>query len=416
MQLDYIYTDVSLHLNKQKQMIKFFRRIRQKLLSENRVSKYLLYALGEIALVMIGILLALQVNEWNNERNRIKEEQVIIEQLIADLSKSQYELEDIERYNLRRAREYSRVLRMFWKYELPEDAADSLAGYGSSVYSPVQGTAISLINSGRLDILSSKELKNDIVTYVETIGYTLKDINRYEEAYLRNGIDLYYKVMPNTFESKQEINKRGEQGRKPFGYSQNLNRHPLFVDKVPFKTDIKQLFEDERFYRANRRLRLYHRNISRKYNQLLNITNELLANLYKASNKHQELGKQLSNSQHYLVFEPADLEILQLTDDLLSDSAKWNKNDDRECDDDKVNGNYSLNCAMVQASEEVVGSYDSDALRPAIRMVLFTLKKYENKRVVGRIAQEWNNHPDTKFEELKQVLKESIDEVKKQIQ
>ncbi|WP_282124309.1 DUF6090 family protein [Algibacter mikhailovii] len=46
----------------------FFRTIRQKLLSENKFSKYLLYAIGEIILVVIGILIALQVNHWNVER------------------------------------------------------------------------------------------------------------------------------------------------------------------------------------------------------------------------------------------------------------------------------------------------------------------------------------------------------------
>jgi hypothetical protein len=49
-------------------MIKFFRKIRQRLLTENKLSKYLLYAIGEVILVMIGILLALQVNNWNEER------------------------------------------------------------------------------------------------------------------------------------------------------------------------------------------------------------------------------------------------------------------------------------------------------------------------------------------------------------
>ena len=49
-------------------MIKFFRKIRQQLLSENKFSKYLIYAIGEISLVMIGILLALQVNNWNESR------------------------------------------------------------------------------------------------------------------------------------------------------------------------------------------------------------------------------------------------------------------------------------------------------------------------------------------------------------
>ncbi|APY09532.1 hypothetical protein BWZ20_15010 [Winogradskyella sp. J14-2] len=49
-------------------MIKFFRKIRQKLLSENKFSKYLIYAIGEIVLVVIGILIALAINDWNEQR------------------------------------------------------------------------------------------------------------------------------------------------------------------------------------------------------------------------------------------------------------------------------------------------------------------------------------------------------------
>ena len=46
-------------------MISFLRKIRQKLLSQNRVTRYLVYALGEIFLVVIGILIALSINNWN---------------------------------------------------------------------------------------------------------------------------------------------------------------------------------------------------------------------------------------------------------------------------------------------------------------------------------------------------------------
>lgn len=56
-------------------MIKFFRHIRQKLLSENKFSKYLLYAAGEIILVVIGILIALQINAWN-EGKKTKEKEL----------------------------------------------------------------------------------------------------------------------------------------------------------------------------------------------------------------------------------------------------------------------------------------------------------------------------------------------------
>ena len=49
-------------------MIKFFRHIRQNLIMENKTGKYLKYAVGEIVLVVIGILIALQVNNWNENR------------------------------------------------------------------------------------------------------------------------------------------------------------------------------------------------------------------------------------------------------------------------------------------------------------------------------------------------------------
>lgn len=70
-------------------MIKFFRRIRQRLLSESKFSKYLLYAVGEILLVVIGILIALSINNWNDARkDRIAEKELyrtLIKSLESDL-------------------------------------------------------------------------------------------------------------------------------------------------------------------------------------------------------------------------------------------------------------------------------------------------------------------------------------------
>ena len=49
-------------------MIKFFKKIRQNLLMENKTGKYLKYAIGEIVLVVIGILIALGINNWNQNQ------------------------------------------------------------------------------------------------------------------------------------------------------------------------------------------------------------------------------------------------------------------------------------------------------------------------------------------------------------
>ena len=62
-------------------MIGFFRRIRKKLADDNQVIKYSRYAVGEIVLVMVGILLALQVNNWNEYRKDRIQEQEVLEQL-----------------------------------------------------------------------------------------------------------------------------------------------------------------------------------------------------------------------------------------------------------------------------------------------------------------------------------------------
>jgi len=66
-------------------MIRLFRKIRHQLLSEDRFSIYLLYAAGEVVLVVIGILLALQIDNWNDDRKLEKQNLSLVESLKADL-------------------------------------------------------------------------------------------------------------------------------------------------------------------------------------------------------------------------------------------------------------------------------------------------------------------------------------------
>lgn len=111
------------------QMIKFFRKIRQRLLNENRFSKYLLYALGEIFLVVIGILMALQINNWNENKKQQKEIQNALMEIKNDLILDQMVLhEALNRKN----EEYDKQQRVIdildHKKEMVEDF-DKLLGY-----------------------------------------------------------------------------------------------------------------------------------------------------------------------------------------------------------------------------------------------------------------------------------------------
>ena len=74
-------------------MIKFFRKIRQRLLKENDFRKYLLYAIGEIFLVVLGILIALQINNANEDRKQRRLELDYLQNLKTDLKLNIAELD-----------------------------------------------------------------------------------------------------------------------------------------------------------------------------------------------------------------------------------------------------------------------------------------------------------------------------------
>ena len=75
-------------------MIKFFRKIRYNLMSENKTGKYFKYAIGEIILVVVGILIALQINNWNEgKKAKAKEREALLE-IVSDL---EYSLNDLDK-------------------------------------------------------------------------------------------------------------------------------------------------------------------------------------------------------------------------------------------------------------------------------------------------------------------------------
>ena len=72
-------------------MINFFKKVRKKLLSKNKFSRYIIYAVGEILLVVVGILISIQINNWNESSKERLHEIELVNLLITDLKDRQAE-------------------------------------------------------------------------------------------------------------------------------------------------------------------------------------------------------------------------------------------------------------------------------------------------------------------------------------
>lgn len=144
-------------------MIKFFRKIRRKLLSENKFSKYLLYAFGEIILVVIGILIALQVNNWNELKKSNKEENILIKNLDSEFKTN---LENLTKVKTKNEQLYNST------YELKSLIGKKIEVLSNHNIDSILFKAIlitdfqsnhfvlsQLKNGGKLDIIKSIKLK-----------------------------------------------------------------------------------------------------------------------------------------------------------------------------------------------------------------------------------------------------------------
>lgn len=173
-------------------MIKFFRRIRQQLLSENKFSRYLFYAIGETILVVIGILIALQINNWNEDRKNQREQYFILNKLQSDIQ------EDIENIKTRATSlqididNYIICLEVLGhKRDLGlQEFRNKLSGIlGITNFEQNATTFQNIVSSGKLELITNKSLSNALVNYY-TESY--KGWDTAMRDYTRNVIGPYF--------------------------------------------------------------------------------------------------------------------------------------------------------------------------------------------------------------------------------
>ena len=149
-------------------MPKFFRKIRRNLPSNGKIGKYLKYAIGEIILVVLGILIALQINNWNETNKLHKRELTLLKELKTNLTINIENLENDIQIQTNSVRSFHFIL------ELPENNLpynDSIPNYLSDIdFAPdvvLVSSAFQTLKSSGLELIQSDSLRIEIVNLFE---------------------------------------------------------------------------------------------------------------------------------------------------------------------------------------------------------------------------------------------------------
>jgi hypothetical protein len=169
-------------------MIKFFRKIRQNLLMENKTGKYFKYAIGEIVLVMIGILLAVQVNNWNNNRIQSKKESNYIKQINSEFLLNRIQFDNVAYHHYNAYNNTKKIISLM-PIDINTVNIDSLSFYiagsfDNFTFNPQQSTINSLTNTSSFEIISNPELRMLLQNWNEIVNdYNEEEIVSRKQVY-----------------------------------------------------------------------------------------------------------------------------------------------------------------------------------------------------------------------------------------
>ena len=200
-------------------MIKIFRGLRQRLLTEGRLGHYLVYAAGEILLVVIGILIALQINNWNDARKDRQRELGYLHNIHDDVAAN---IVAMDRYLATRQEAIAAAKRTIEHFDgkpiadLSAFNADSISIYNWKRFYLVDNTYQELVGSGNFALLSNSKIKDDLLD-IEAMYRQLKG----EEDHFRfDSETLLYTPLYQTTDLEPAMQdyewqvSKGQAGRK----------------------------------------------------------------------------------------------------------------------------------------------------------------------------------------------------------
>ena len=188
-------------------MLRFFRYIRQTLLEQGKMKKYVLYALGEILLVMVGILLALQVSNWNEGRKLVQEELQLLSEIKTNLIQSRAEIDTTLTYNEEYLASYVRLLSHVENQSSYDTSMDKDFGAIRGWASPyLSYTAYETMKSKGSDLIKNKNLRARISSiYDRDFAYLVQDWDRAEWRDTEAVVIPYFTKHFKVFNTPTEI-------------------------------------------------------------------------------------------------------------------------------------------------------------------------------------------------------------------
>ena len=232
-------------------MIKIFRNIRKKLLVENKISNYLKYAIGEILLVVIGILIALQVNTWNEGRkfkaesikltidinSEFKDNRIVLKERIADLEKANNYVRTV--LGLMNAK----------SEEIQKSNIDSIVSkslkYGN--YNPANSSINELISSGKLNLVTNNALKKNLFKWLQLLEDADEDFKNQDLQATTLLIPYLYQHIAmqdlNTYNSMEVDNKSKLFNGDYYKVFHDLEFENLYQGKLFWNTEMLQHFK-----------------------------------------------------------------------------------------------------------------------------------------------------------------------------
>lgn len=204
-------------------MIKFFREIRRRLLSQNRFTRYLIYAIGEIILVVIGILIALQVNNWNIAKRIDEKEMSTLKELRSSLEISKNNLEKLLVHN-ERWLSYNYKIKDYLSNKKAYDTTLDIC-FGTYFWTgKVQLTTAPYdqLKTEGLDLITNEDLRRQLVYIFEDyFGQIKSEHEEWDKDYLA---EIIYPQHINLFEKyyPENYKKYSDEYAKPVDYEELL--------------------------------------------------------------------------------------------------------------------------------------------------------------------------------------------------